>query len=749
GNMVEYNSIRNTMLYTADNAGIALRQHNVAQAVKDVGNVIRFNRILDTIGYGTYPHCSHPPKGYGSPFACWGIYLDGSICGVTVYGNIIARSGSGSIYVQFGGGNTIENNIFVETGKDVPQFNNVVMFGYFMHTDKKMEFSQLPNTVQRNVFYYTDKNRKLYCEGLWGHPEWNPKQALFDHNLIWHGELPIEIEMDPKHAYGSLAEWQAASGHDQHSVVADPLFLDLAKDDYRLRPESPAFGVGFKDINRDIAKIGAYASSERASWPLVDLVLEREAPVVFEYRKPPRPIVDGFELAPALSAPARAMVMDEGKASVEITREAAATGSQSLKFADAADLAHDYTPHIVYTLNYPIATLRFSVDIMNSKDAPAAWYMEFRDWRKELFVGPTFRGASDGTFSVGGKFGEEGKALAVIPPGTWFTVGIEFETGPNAPKTYALTLNVAGRAEQVFPDLPFVDVAFENPSWFGICSLSTEATAFFVDNLVLGPMDAEQMRKAMLSPTIRGLPSSPRVSAEMQNAEQLALHWSFDETGGNRIVDHSGNGLDGDLAGGTRARGSFGTALVCDGGETVVELDDDPRIQLGQADFSIACWMCPTMLSIDSAHQRRRFLDKGLWPKTWWNVDILSDGRIRMEMHDSEKQTGTTQSQGAIDENRWTHVAIVVDRRNSTTTYYLNGRRDSVIPLPAEFAGSLDTADKSLTIGNWQPFIGLLGELRIYKRALTGDEVAAQYAKDNKRYTDTAFRSSESLRIPR
>ena len=43
-------------------------------------------------------------------------------------------------------------------------------------------------------------------------------------------------------------------GFDTHSLLADPLFVDPARDDYRLRPESPAFKLGFQPI--DMSRIG-------------------------------------------------------------------------------------------------------------------------------------------------------------------------------------------------------------------------------------------------------------------------------------------------------------------------------------------------------------------------------------------------------------------------------------------------------------------------------------------------------------
>jgi hypothetical protein len=72
-------------------------------------------------------------------------------------------------------------------------------------------------------------------------------------------------------------EWEGwqARGMDRHSVVADPLFLDPTRDDYRLKPESPAFKLGFKPIPVD--RIGPYADPRRASWPIVEEPGAREA----------------------------------------------------------------------------------------------------------------------------------------------------------------------------------------------------------------------------------------------------------------------------------------------------------------------------------------------------------------------------------------------------------------------------------------------------------------------------------------
>ncbi|MCY3018615.1 MAG: right-handed parallel beta-helix repeat-containing protein [Planctomycetota bacterium] len=83
----------------------------------------------------------------------------------------------------------------------------------------------------------------------------------------------------------ALDEWESwkTYGFDKHSLIADPLFVAPEKDDYRLKPDSPAFKLGFKAI--DVDKIGPYQDPLRASWPIVEAEGVREHPLVNE-KKP-------------------------------------------------------------------------------------------------------------------------------------------------------------------------------------------------------------------------------------------------------------------------------------------------------------------------------------------------------------------------------------------------------------------------------------------------------------------------------
>jgi len=98
--------------------------------------------------------------------------------------------------------------------------------------------------------------------------KWGQVVAESDRNLVWHtGGEPITVNLQGVPPDESWAAWQKL-GYDAHSVVADPMFVDAERGDYRLRKGSPALKLGFKPI--PFAKIGLYKSPDRASWPVAD-----------------------------------------------------------------------------------------------------------------------------------------------------------------------------------------------------------------------------------------------------------------------------------------------------------------------------------------------------------------------------------------------------------------------------------------------------------------------------------------------
>ncbi|MFA7173547.1 MAG: right-handed parallel beta-helix repeat-containing protein [Kiritimatiellia bacterium] len=290
--IVEYNHIRHTNLATEDTAGY---YNGGNWHIR--GQIIRYNFIHDTLGYGRKRDGT-----WGWPHASCCIYLDDDHSGTTVYGNILARSVTGGVFVHGGRDNHIENNILVN--HDLRQVTysghaptapvvakHLETFKRYKDNPAYAKYPEVPamdldtawqmagNQFVRNIIYYRDPESKLY--GLRRHDI--PEKNVFDYNLIWSfgnkidtGYKPASNDKNSSTEEAQADSWSTwrADCFDKHSIVADPMFINPEKDDYRLKPGSPALKLGFKPIPVD--RIGLYRSKLRATWPVAEAVGVRE-----------------------------------------------------------------------------------------------------------------------------------------------------------------------------------------------------------------------------------------------------------------------------------------------------------------------------------------------------------------------------------------------------------------------------------------------------------------------------------------
>ena len=63
-----------------------------------------------------------------------------------------------------------------------------------------------------------------------------------------------DVRLKMKKKRYTFAEWRAL-GFDQHSVFADPMFMDAQGGDYRLKPESPALKLGFMNFDARLTSL--------------------------------------------------------------------------------------------------------------------------------------------------------------------------------------------------------------------------------------------------------------------------------------------------------------------------------------------------------------------------------------------------------------------------------------------------------------------------------------------------------------
>jgi len=215
GLIIEYNEIYEVMQELNDGAGIFVRDDHI---------VIRNNLIHDAYG---------PVEGHGSP--AWGIYLGCETRNCLVENNVVYRTQDGQFVWFQNRNNTIFNNIFIEGGRAQVNYSNVP--NAFHHKIR----------LFRNIIYFSSPDGLLF--DVTGESSM-PMES--DYNLIYNTRgKNLKIEGLPN--IESIEDWQD-HGFDSHSIFADPLFVDPENDDYSLKPESPAFKLGFKPI--DLSRVG-------------------------------------------------------------------------------------------------------------------------------------------------------------------------------------------------------------------------------------------------------------------------------------------------------------------------------------------------------------------------------------------------------------------------------------------------------------------------------------------------------------
>ena len=240
---IEYNEMYRLGREIADTGGIMTNRWFTLENDPKLGrgHLIRFNRIRDCIGCGAYAE-KRQPKGVGdqttaggkihTPYYTWGIYFDNSGTDNTVFGNIIISTVLGAVSMPVGSpkNNRVENNIFISSSGN--------------QIDLQIGPGSLGNRFLRNIVYYHDRNAALLAV----RSSTPAAIAECDYNVYYPAAgQPITVR---GLAGGTLADWRRL-GFDKHSVVADPLFADPGCGDFRLRRESPALKLGFRQIEAE------------------------------------------------------------------------------------------------------------------------------------------------------------------------------------------------------------------------------------------------------------------------------------------------------------------------------------------------------------------------------------------------------------------------------------------------------------------------------------------------------------------
>jgi hypothetical protein len=181
------------------------------------GTIVRNNLIHDVQSFG-----------YGG----WGLYADEGSSNIVMEQNLVHHTKSGGFNQHYGKENRIRNNVFAYAADfqlDVTRPEPHVSF-YF----------------ERNIVYWDNDSPLMGCQSGSVPCKVNFR---FDHNTYWNTAgkplvFPGNLKLD------QWREW----GQDEHSLIADPLFVDAESSDFRLAANSPALQTGFQPF--DLMKAG-------------------------------------------------------------------------------------------------------------------------------------------------------------------------------------------------------------------------------------------------------------------------------------------------------------------------------------------------------------------------------------------------------------------------------------------------------------------------------------------------------------
>ncbi|MFC3804216.1 hypothetical protein [Cohnella sp. GCM10012308] len=229
-NRIRYNDISDVMTDSQD--GGMIESWGVG-----LGNEIRGNRL----------HHSGIRFSFG-----FGIYLDDASDGFTVTHNVLDHlysANTGKLWMAIfakGIGNVIANNLIVDNADAVNAIGTQEMVG---EANRDL-------TIERNIVSNSGR--------MYGFVNWSPERLKrADRNLYWNGgaprgvsgELPEPaIPLGKNPAWGFDYDWEtwlsvSAGRFEGHSIVADPLFAAGEEGGYRLKPDSPAYSLGWEDID--------------------------------------------------------------------------------------------------------------------------------------------------------------------------------------------------------------------------------------------------------------------------------------------------------------------------------------------------------------------------------------------------------------------------------------------------------------------------------------------------------------------
>ena len=394
----------------------------------------------------------------------WGLYTDEGSTGITMEGNVTYDTTDGGFHQHYGKDNVIRNNVFA--------FSE--------------EYQVKRSRAEEHLSFTFEKNLVVFDRGELFGSNWTGTTANFlnKDNVYWDiSARPITFT-DKKIP---LNEWQK-KGQDVGSVIADPLFVDPAKRDFRLKPGSPALALGIKSI--DVSAMGVLRDDP--AWRQLAQTFERgpeltrperpEAPPLnirqaFEGRiiDQQRPFPHAFPTLTINQGPPGKPRLSLGDA-LRMSPVKYAEGKQSLLFQDAPGLPAHYYPMLSFNPHHRSGTSTVSFALY--LEPKAIFIHEWRTKGNPYRTGPVLH-VQNGRLT-----GVKGLDVAV-PTQKWIRFELSAVIGGAVTGRWNLKVTPEGEPTKEFKDLPCRHPNMKTLDWVGFISNANEKTEFYLDDLAI------------------------------------------------------------------------------------------------------------------------------------------------------------------------------------------------------------------------------------------------------------------------
>jgi len=195
----------------------------------------------------------------------------------------------------------------------------------------------------------------------------------------------------------------------------------------------------------------------------------------------------------------------------------------------------------------------------------------------------------------------------------------------------------------------------------------------------------------------------------------LVGHWKFDELSQNSETtpDASGNGHHGRIHGQSLVKGIIGSAMEFEGYDQIVEIGN---LNLN-APATVAFWVKTN----DVFHERMLFSQM---EGTENQAGVLRFDGTQIEVWDGSNWLVLIDHYIRI--NKWLHIAVVFNE-NGKTSGFLNGERQHLVRCGFDFSNVKAAIGSKFHGKSGNVFTGKMDDFRIYRKALSGNEINSLY----------------------